>query len=132
MKILEGVDLTRLKILNLGGNSEPLLNPQILQILAICRELNIAVEVAFQVYRHRPYKSREPQPAGDLAALGVIQFALKQILCWSPCHVDSSESCSGWHVSRAGRAIRAKSDLARLTNEPRTPRLAISWSMRSA
>ena len=32
---LKGVDLNRLKILNLAGNSEPLLNPNILQIISI-------------------------------------------------------------------------------------------------
>lgn len=45
IKILEGVDLNRLKILNLAGNSEPLLNPWIIKILEICRELKITVEM---------------------------------------------------------------------------------------
>ncbi len=45
LKFLSGVDLNRLKILNLAGNSEPLINPDILQIIAICRELKIIIEI---------------------------------------------------------------------------------------
>ncbi len=36
--LLNGVDLNRLKILNLAGAAEPLLNPDILSILALCRD----------------------------------------------------------------------------------------------
>ena len=45
VNFLKGVDLNRLKILNLAGNSEPLLNPDIIQIVSICRELRIIVEL---------------------------------------------------------------------------------------
>ena len=42
--ILNGIDLDRLKVLNLAGEAEPLLNPDILSILDICREKKIIVE----------------------------------------------------------------------------------------
>ncbi|MHC4269184.1 MAG: radical SAM/SPASM domain-containing protein [Planctomycetota bacterium] len=43
-RILNGIDLSKLKILNLAGAAEPLLNPDILPILAHCREKKIIVE----------------------------------------------------------------------------------------
>lgn len=42
--ILNGIDLTRLKILNLAGRAEPLLNPDIMSILTLCRENKIILE----------------------------------------------------------------------------------------
>ncbi len=42
--ILNGIDLNRLKVLNLAGAAEPLLNPDILSILDVCRENKIIVE----------------------------------------------------------------------------------------
>lgn len=45
ISILNGIDLNRLKIINFAGIAEPLLNPDILSILNICRENNIIVEL---------------------------------------------------------------------------------------
>ncbi len=45
LRILNGIDLNRLKVLNLAGSAESLLNPDILQILALCRENKIVVEL---------------------------------------------------------------------------------------
>lgn len=42
--ILNGIDLNRLKVLNLAGAAEPLLNPDISSILDVCRENKIIVE----------------------------------------------------------------------------------------
>ncbi len=45
ISILNGIDLNRLKILNLAGEAEPLLNPDISTILQVCREKKIIVEL---------------------------------------------------------------------------------------
>ncbi len=45
VSILDGIDLSRLKILNLAGNAESLLNPDILPILSLCRDKRIIVEL---------------------------------------------------------------------------------------
>ncbi len=45
VSILNGIDLNKLKILNLAGTAEPLLNPDILPILSLCREKKIIVEL---------------------------------------------------------------------------------------
>jgi MoaA/NifB/PqqE/SkfB family radical SAM enzyme len=45
IKVLEGVDLRRLKALNFAGNSEPLINPDIVSIIALCKELGIFIEM---------------------------------------------------------------------------------------
>lgn len=39
--VLNGTDLSRLKLINLAGNAESLLNPDIVPILNICKENNI-------------------------------------------------------------------------------------------
>ncbi len=44
VSILNGTDLNRLKMLNFAGTTEPLLNPDILPILTLCRENRIIVE----------------------------------------------------------------------------------------
>ena len=43
--VLNGTDLNRLKLINLAGNAESLLNPDIVPILNICRENKIVVEL---------------------------------------------------------------------------------------
>ncbi|KHE91511.1 MAG: radical SAM protein [Candidatus Scalindua rubra] len=43
--VLNGTDLNRLKLVNLAGNAESLLNPDIVPILNVCRENNIIVEL---------------------------------------------------------------------------------------
>lgn len=45
IKLLNGVDLNRLKLVNLAGNSEPLLNPDILPIISTCRRHGIVIEM---------------------------------------------------------------------------------------
>jgi molybdenum cofactor biosynthesis enzyme MoaA len=45
VSILNGIDLSRLKALNLAGNAESLLNPDILPILSLCRDKKIAVDL---------------------------------------------------------------------------------------
>ncbi len=43
--VINGTDLNRLKIVNLAGNAESLLNPDIIPILNVCRENKIIVEL---------------------------------------------------------------------------------------
>lgn len=45
LRILNGIDLNRLRVLNLAGSAESLLNPDIVPILAICRENRIIAEL---------------------------------------------------------------------------------------
>ena len=44
IRIINGTDLNRLKVINFAGSAEPLLNPYILPILTLCRENGIIVE----------------------------------------------------------------------------------------
>lgn len=44
VRILNGTDLNRLRILNLAGSAEPLLNPDIFSILDVCRKKKLIVE----------------------------------------------------------------------------------------
>lgn len=58
-EFLKGVNLHRLKVLNLAGNSEPLINPNILQIISICRELRIIIEMITNGMLLTPEVSRQ-------------------------------------------------------------------------
>ncbi|MCP4267818.1 MAG: radical SAM protein [Candidatus Brocadiaceae bacterium] len=45
VSILDGIDLNRLKVINFAGGAESLLNPDIIPILALCKEKRIIVEL---------------------------------------------------------------------------------------
>ncbi len=59
VSILSGIDLSRLKILNLAGNAESLLNPDILPILRLCRDKKIIVELITNGMHLTPQISRQ-------------------------------------------------------------------------